>query len=108
MIGYLLNFKSSNSEIFGFKAAAKITSHFFVRDTVTSPFVNHKRKDVNTDWLAVQWNERSILGHARITKGRMKGDDPQIDNAQIPKRFDGRWLFRRKSERLSLIVSRTN
>ena len=28
------------------------------------PFVNHKGKDVNTDWLADQWDERSVLGHA--------------------------------------------
>ena len=53
------------------------------------PFVNHKGKDVNSDSLAGQWDERSVLGHARINKGRMKGDDPEID------------------ERLSLIVSRT-
>ena len=28
------------------------------------PFVNHKGKDVNSDWLADQWDERSVLGHA--------------------------------------------
>ena len=32
----------------------------------------------------------SVLGHARVNKGRMKGDDPQIDIAQTPKRFDWR------------------
>ena len=52
------------------------------------PFVNHKGKHVNSDWLADQWDERSVLGHARIHKGRMKGDDPEIDTAQTPKRFD--------------------
>ena len=52
------------------------------------PFVNHKGKDVNSDWLAGQWDEQSVLGHARINKGRMKGDDPGIDIAQTPKRFD--------------------
>ena len=50
--------------------------------------MNDKGKDVNSDWLADQWDERSVLGHARINKGRMKGDDPQIDTAQTPKRFD--------------------
>ena len=54
------------------------------------PFVNHKGKDVNTDWLADQWDERSVLGCAQIRKGRMKGDDPEIDTAQTPKRLDGR------------------
>ena len=53
------------------------------------PFVNHKGKDVNSDWLAGQWDERSVLGHARIDKRRMKGDDPEIDTAQTPKRFEG-------------------
>ena len=51
--------------------------------------MNHKRKDVNSDWLAGQWDKRSVLGHARINKGRMKGDDPEIDTAQTPKRFSG-------------------
>ena len=50
--------------------------------------MNHKGKD--SDWLAHQWDERSVFGHARINKGRMKGDDPEIDTAQTPKRFDGR------------------
>ena len=54
------------------------------------PFVNHKGKDVNSDWLADQLDKRSVLGHAQFHKGRMKGDDPEIDTAQIAKRFDGR------------------
>ena len=54
------------------------------------PFVNHKGKDVNSDWLADQWDERSVLGHAQLHKGRMKGDDHYIDTAQTPKRFDWR------------------
>ena len=54
------------------------------------PFVNHKGNDVNSDWVADQWDERSVLGHARINKGRTKGDDPEIDTAQNPKRFDRR------------------
>ena len=29
------------------------------------------------------------MGHAQFHKGRMKGDDPEIDTAQTPKRFDG-------------------
>ena len=52
------------------------------------PFVNDKGNDVNSDWLADQWDERSVLGHARINKGRMKGDEPEIDTAQTQKRFD--------------------
>ena len=50
------------------------------------PFVNHKGKDVNSDSLA---DQRSVLGHARINKGRAKGDDPEIDTAQTPKRLGG-------------------
>ena len=43
------------------------------------PFVNHERKDVNSDWLAYQYerseaDERSVLGHAQLHKGRMKGN----------------------------------
>ena len=71
------------------------------------PFVNHKGKGVNSGWLAGQWDERSVLGHVRINKGRMKGDDPGIDTAQTPKRFDRNLALQEKSERLSLIVSRT-
>ena len=56
----------------------------------TPPFVNDKGKDVNSDWLADQWDERSVLGHAQFHKGRIKGDDPEIDTAQTPKRFNGR------------------
>ena len=54
-----------------------------------SPFVNHKGKDVSSDWLAVQWDDRSVLRHAQFHKGRMKCDDPEIDSAQTPKSFDG-------------------
>ena len=54
------------------------------------PFVNHKGKDVISDWFADQWDERSVLGHAQFHKGRMKGDDPEIDTVQTPKRFHGR------------------
>ena len=43
------------------------------------PFVKDKGKDVNSDWFADQWDERSVLGHARVNKRRMKGDDPEID-----------------------------
>ena len=72
-----------------------------------SPFLNHKGKDVNSDWLADQWHERSVLGPAQIHKGRMKGDDPEINTAQTPKRLDGRLALLEKSERPSLIISRT-
>ena len=72
----------------------------------TPPFVNHKGKDLNPDWLADQWDERGILGHAQIYKDRMKGDDPEIATAQTPNLPEKiAWIFQRKSERLSLIVS---
>ena len=61
--------------------------------------MNHKGNDVNSDWLADQWDERSVLGHARIKKGRMNGDDPEdpeIDTAQTPKRFDRRLALQEK------------
>ena len=54
------------------------------------PFVNHEGKDVNSDWLAGQSEDGSVLGHAQFHKARMKVDDPKIDTAQTPKRFDGR------------------
>ena len=66
------------------------------------PFVNDKGKDVNSDWLLIppdQWDERSVLGHARVNKGRMKGDDPQIDTAQNPKRFDWRLALQGKIQK---------
>ena len=62
----------------------------FVRILRISPFVNNKGKDVNSDWFANQWDERSVLGQAQFHKGKMKGDDPEIDNAQPPKGFNGR------------------
>ena len=33
------------------------------------PVVNHKGKDVNSDWRTGQWDEQSVLGHAQINKG---------------------------------------
>ena len=63
------------------------------------PFVNHKGKDVNSDWLAGQWDERSILGHAQINKGRMKDDEPEIDTAQTQKRFGGRLALQEKIQK---------
>ena len=60
------------------------------------PLLNHKGNDVNSDWPAGQWDVRSVLGHAQISKGRMKGDDPEIDNAQTPKRFDWRLALQEK------------
>ena len=32
------------------------------------PFVNHKGKESNSDWLPDQWDQRSVLGHAWIYK----------------------------------------
>ena len=51
--------------------------------------VNQKGKDVNSDWLADHWDERSVLRHAQFYNGRMKGDDPEINTAQTQNRFDG-------------------
>ena len=58
--------------------------------------MNHKGKDVNSDWPAGQWDERSVLEHAQFYKGKMKGDDPEIDTAQTPKRFDRRLALQEK------------
>ena len=58
-----------------------------------------KGKDVNSDWLADQWDERSVLGHARVNKGRMRGDDPKIDTAQTAKRFDRRLALQEKIQK---------
>ena len=58
--------------------------------------MNDKGKDINSDWLAV---ERSVLGHARVNKGRMKGDDPRIDTAQNQKRFDWRLALQGKIQK---------
>ena len=60
-------------------------------------FVYHKGKYVNSDWFADQWDERSVLGHAQFHKGRMKGDDPEIDTAQTPKRFERRLVLLKKT-----------
>ena len=55
----------------------------------TPPFVDNSAKDVNSDWLADQWDERSVLGHVRIHKRKMKEDDPANATAQNPKHLDG-------------------
>ena len=52
--------------------------------------VHHKRKDVSSDWFADKWDERSVSGHAKLHKGRMKGDDNAIDTEQTPKCLHGR------------------
>ena len=69
-----------------------------------TPFVNHKGKDVNSDWLVDLWDERSVLGPAQFHKGRMMGDDhgddPEIDTAQTPKRFSGHLALLEKIQRL--------
>ena len=58
--------------------------------------MNQKGKDVNSDWLADQEYERSILGHAQFHKGRIKGDDPEIDTAETPKCLHGRLTLLKK------------
>ena len=55
--------------------------------------------------FANQWEERIVLRHAQIHKRMMKGDDPEIDTAHIQSALVDVWLFQRKFERLSLIVS---
>ena len=62
--------------------------------------MNHKEKEANSDWLAGQWDEQSVLGRAQINKGRMKGEDPQIDTAQTPKCFDGRLALQEKIRKI--------
>ena len=37
------------------------------------------------------------MGHARLHKGRMKGDDSEIGTAQTPQRFDGRLALLEKT-----------
>ena len=54
--------------------------------------MNHKGKDVNSGSL-VNKDERSILGHVQISKGRMNGDNSEIDTARTPKCFDGRLVL---------------
>ena len=61
--------------------------------------MNDKGKDINSDWLADQWDEQSILGHARVNKGRMRGNDPQIDTAQTPKHFNWRLALQGKIQK---------
>ena len=56
----------------------------------TPSFANHKVKVVNSDWLADQWDGRSVLGHTQFHKGRVKDDYAEIDTAQIPKHFERR------------------
>ena len=56
---------------------------------MNSPFSNHEGKDVNSDWLTDQWDEQSVLSHAHFHKGRMKGDDPEINIAETPMHLDG-------------------
>ena len=61
---------------------------------MTSPFSKSKGKGVGSDWLADQWEERSVLGHAQFHQGRMKGDDPEIDTLRrLQNASTGAWLF---------------
>ena len=46
-----------------------------------------------------QWDERGFWGHAQFHKGRMKGDDPEIDTAQTPKRLVGRLALLEKAQK---------
>ena len=72
------------------------------RDTSNPPFINHKGNEVNSDWLANQWDKRSGLGHAQYHKGRRKGQRKhEIDNTQTPKCFDGRLALLEKIRKTS-------
>ena len=41
---------------------------FLFRILQIPPFVNHKGKDVNSDWLADQWDEQSVWGMRNCKK----------------------------------------
>ena len=64
--------------------------HTFVRDTVNPPcpYVNPNKKEVNSAWLSDERDERSVLGHTRIHKGKLKDDHPEIATAHNPKVLD--------------------
>ena len=67
-----------------------------------------KAKTLTLIGSLIDGTSKAFLGHARVNKRRMKGDGPEIDLRKLQSASTGIWLFRRKSERLSLIVSRTN
>ena len=60
-----------------------------VQDTAKSPFCKSQRKEVNSDWLADQWDERSVLGHAQFHKGKVKENDPEVATEHNPKIVEG-------------------
>ena len=76
-----------------------------VRDSANSPFCKSQGKYVNSDWLADQWDERSVLGHAQISKGGMRGDDPEIDTVQTPKRLDGCLALMDKIRKIQVFIA---
>ena len=43
---------------------------------------------LNSDWLADQWDEPSVLRHTQISKVRMKGDDTEVGTALTLKCFN--------------------
>ena len=61
---------------------------FIVRETASSLSCKSQGKGINFDWLADQCDERRVLGHAQVRKGKMKGDDPEIATAPNPKHLD--------------------
>ena len=66
-----------------------IFRRFFLFGILQIPIlVNHKGKDVNSERLADQLDERGVLGHVQFHIGSI--DDPEIDTAQNPKRLYGR------------------
>ena len=67
--------------------------------------MNHKGKDVNPDLPADQWDKRSVLGHAQINKGRMKGDDHEMNSAQTAKRFERRLALHEKIQKRLHFIS---
>ena len=47
--------------------------------------LNHNGKDVNSDCLADQWDEREASLYMAMYIGKMKNDDPEIVTAPTPK-----------------------
>ena len=74
----------------------------------TLPFVDHKGREVNSDRLPDQWDERCVLGLARIHREEIKADGPEITTAHNPKFFDGGPALQEQIWKLSLAVFQTS
>ena len=60
---------------------------------MNSPFCKSKRKEVNSDWLAYQWDEHSVFGACANSQRKMKEDDPEFATAHDPKILYGGLAF---------------